>query len=55
MKPGGYVVMMENGRGSNFEIFLPMIEEGGGKFIEWVPEVDVCGHSHGMYYVVSKW
>lgn len=55
MKPGGLVVMMENSKGSEVDIFKPMIEVGGGKFVTWKPGVDICGKSNIMYYVVSQW
>lgn len=55
MSPGGFVVMMENSKGSNVDIFKPMIEQRGGKFLTWRPGIDVCGKSNDMYYVVSQW
>lgn len=55
MKPGGLVVMMENSKGSEADIFKPMIEAGGGKFVTWRPGIDVCGKNNFMYYVVSQW
>ena len=55
MKKGGLIVMMENSRGSTYDIFLPMIEEGGGKFVCVMDRADIRGYSNEMYYVVSEW
>lgn len=55
MKPDGLAVMLENCSGSESDIFLPMIEQGGGKFIKTCSGTDICGNNNGMYYVVSQW
>ena len=60
MKPGGHVVMQENGhaidRGMATEqTFIDMIEEGGGEFIGSHPDTNVCGHGNSMFYMVSRW
>lgn len=55
MKKGGLVVMQENSHGSTEDIFIPMIEAGGGQYIKSVPGRDVCGKDNGMYYMVSSW
>jgi methylase of polypeptide subunit release factors len=54
MKPGGHVVMMENGKQSGVD-FRPMIDGGGGAFVTERQGVDVTGKPNGMYYVVSRW
>lgn len=55
MKKDGLIVMMENGNGSTVDVFLPMIKEGGGKFVCVMDGTDIRGYSNQMYYVVSKW
>lgn len=55
MKPGGLVVMLEDGDGSSPEDFLEMIAEGGGEFVSSAPELDVHGRPTAHYYVISRW
>jgi len=56
MKPGGYVVMMENTEGGQtVETFRDMIQMGGGEVISWVQSKNVKGEANPMYYLVSKW
>lgn len=55
MKPGGLVIMQENGHHSTDADYLPMIAAGGGEFVSSFREQDICGHSNGMYYMVSRW
>lgn len=56
IKPGGHVVIQENTQGGmDLETFRPMIEENGGKIIDWVQSKDVTGKTNPMYYLVSQW
>jgi hypothetical protein len=41
--------------GSTPEIFVPMIEKGGGEFITWRPAINVAGQHDGLYYIVARW
>lgn len=56
MKPGGHVVIQENTQGGmDVETFRAMIEDNGGKVIDWVQSKDVTGDTNPMYYLVSQW
>jgi len=56
MNPHSLVVMLENRKsGSTADIFIPMIEDGGGKFVRTLEGEDVRGNSNSVYYVVSSW
>jgi hypothetical protein len=60
MKPGGLVVMQENRRAiergmATEQTFIDMIEEGGGEFLQSLPDTNVCGHGNSMFYMVSRW
>jgi len=56
IKPGGHVVIQENTQGGmDLETFRPMIEENGGKIVDWVQSKDVTGETNPMYYLVSQW
>lgn len=55
MRPGGLVVMLEDGTGSTAEDFLEMIRDGGGEFVGASPELDVRGNETDNYYVISRW
>ena len=53
---GGHVVIQENTQGGmDLETFRPMIEENGGKIIDWVQSKDITGKTNPMYYLVSQW
>lgn len=41
--------------GSSPEIFVPMIEKGGGTFVTWRPAINVAGQHDGLYYIVARW
>ena len=56
IKPGGHVVIQENTQGGmDVEVFRSMIEDNGGKIIDWVQSKDVTGDANPMYYLVSQW
>jgi len=56
IKPGGHVVIQENTQGGmDLETFRPMIEDNGGKIIDWVQSKDVTGKTNPMFYLVSQW
>jgi methylase of polypeptide subunit release factors len=55
MKPGGLVVMQECQRGSDADVFKPMIADGGGRFIRSFAAEDLYGKKNAIYYVVSQW
>ena len=55
MKPGGLVVMLEDGDGSVPEDFVEMIADAGGEFLSAPPELDVRGRKTPNYYMISRW
>lgn len=55
MNPGGTVVMVENLRGSDPEVFAEMIRAGGGEPRAVHVGTDVQGRANGVYYQLSIW
>ncbi len=55
MKEGGLVIMQENSKGSNLDIFKEMISKNGGKLIKSIPGKSINGIKNGMYYIISEW
>ena len=55
MNPDGVVVMVENLRGSDPEVFAEMIRAGGGEPRAVHVGTDVQGRANGVYYQVSAW
>ena len=51
----GLVLMVENTRGSDPEVFEGMIREGGGEPRAVHPGTDIHGEPNGLYYQLSKW
>jgi Methyltransferase small domain len=54
LNPGARVLLQENGLGSNVEMFIPMIREGGGAYLGTLPGPDI-GAGGKMYYILSRW
>jgi methylase of polypeptide subunit release factors len=55
MNPGGVVVMSENLRGSDPDVFAEMIRAGGGEPRAVHVGTDVQGRANGAYYQLSVW
>ncbi len=55
MNPDGVVVMVENLRGSDPDVFAEMIRDGGGEPRAVHVGTDVQGRANGVYYQVSVW
>jgi len=55
MNPGGVVVMCENLRGSDPDVFAEMIRAGGGESRAVHVGTDVQGRANGAYYQLSVW
>jgi hypothetical protein len=55
MKPGGHIVLVENGTGSAVSDFAPMIAQGGGTLVAAHDATTLTGKPTGYYYVVSRW
>lgn len=55
MSPGGVVVMSENLRGSDPDVFADMIRAGGGEPRAVHVGTDVHGRANGVYYQLSVW
>ena len=55
MNPAGVVVMAENLRGSDPDVFAEMIRAGGGEPRAIHVGTDVQGRANGVYYQLSVW
>jgi hypothetical protein len=55
MNPGGLVLMVENPRGSDPDLFEEMIRAGGGEPRAIHPGTDIHGRPNGLYYQLSEW
>lgn len=55
MNPGGVVVMSENIRGSDPDVFAEMIRAGGGEPHAVHAGTDVHGRANGAYFQLSVW
>ncbi|HEU4702445.1 MAG TPA: methyltransferase [Conexibacter sp.] len=55
MNPGGVVVMSENLRGSDPDVFAEMIRAGGGEPRAVHIGTDVQGRANGAYFQLSIW
>jgi len=55
MNPGGLVLIVENARGSDPELFADMIRAGGGSPLAVHPGTNVHGEPNGLYYQLSEW
>jgi hypothetical protein len=55
MNPGGLVLIVENRRGSDPELFAEMIRAGGGEPRVAHPGTDIHGEPNGLYYQLSEW
>lgn len=55
MNPGGLVLIVEQTRGSDPELFEEMIRAGGGEPRAVHPGTDIHGEPNGLYYQLSEW
>ena len=55
MNPGGLVLIVEQTRGSDPEVFEEMIRTGGGEPRAVHAGTDIHGEPNGLYYQLSEW
>ncbi len=55
MNPGGYVILLEDGKQSAPDTFSSMISSGGGKLIGAKKGRNFLGEHNKMYFLASRW